>query len=385
MSRENICFYSAAFRGGSGWFVFALAQALAETGNRVVLVAPEAIPIEREPNSPRIRRVVLPRGATGEGGRLFKVYRALLRILASFVSLAHARLSCREFAITHIDWTAVVILQFLWIRMLGGKVTYIVHDAKPHAWSFPERWRSLEVSLLRWSYLLPNRIVTLTEKAMQEIRADYGRKGAMRVIPHGAFNTNELPSLPGGGKILVFGMLRRNKRILESIAAMDLLPDSLPVQLKIAGAPHAEDGAYWADCEAAIVASRKTVDVELGFVAEERVAEIIAESDALLLPYEEFNSQSGVAILGSLSGRLLITTNAGGIGELIDHGLKPVLIESPVSAQSIADAIAAFARMPLEQKREDAEVSKRLLSDYLSWTRIAEEYWSFAAEDSTAQ
>lgn len=381
MSRRNICFYSAAYRGGSGWFVYALAEALAETGSRVVLIAPESLPVEREPSSPNVHRHFLPRGATGQGGFFFKTYRALFRMASSFTSLARARLSCREFAITHIDWTIVVILQFLWIRLLGGKTTYIVHDAKPHAWSFPERWRRAEVMLLRWSYLLPNRVVTLTEKAMQEIRKDYERKGPMRTIPHGAFTTEELPPLQGKGNILVFGMLRRNKRILESIMAMDLLPDSTQVKLKIAGAPHAEDMSYWSACEGAIASSRKAVDVELGFVAEERVTEIIRESDALLLPYEEFNSQSGVAILGSLSGRLLITTDAGGIGELMEHGLKPVLIQSPVSAQTIAAAIAEFAAIPVEQKRADAAESKLRLSDYLSWTRIANEYWAFLEND----
>jgi glycosyltransferase involved in cell wall biosynthesis len=377
MSKRNICFYSAAFRGGSGWFVYALAQALAETGNHVVLVAPEALPLEREPTDSRIKRIRLPRGATGEGGGLFKIYRAILRILASFVALTQARLKCKEYTITHIDWMSVAILQFLWIRLIGGKVTYIVHDAKPHAWAFPERWRSLELMLLKLSYKIPNRIVTLTAKASQELQSDYGRVNDIQVIPHGAFNSGHISELSGNGNILIFGMLRRNKMILESIQAMDLLAPSLPVKLIIAGAPHAEDMSYWSECEAAIANSRADIQVEAGFVPENRVTELIEQADALLLPYVEFNSQSGVAILGSLSGRLLITTDAGGISELIESGLQPVLVTTPVSPQTIANAIEQFAAMSVEQRRHNATESKNRLDSYLSWNRIADEYWHF--------
>lgn len=377
MSKRNICFYSSAFRGGSGWFVYALAQALAETGNHVELVAPESLPLDREPTDSKIKRVYLPRGASGEGTVLFKIYRALLRVMASFCALTFARLRCKEYAVTHIDWMLVAILQFLWIRLIGGKITYIVHDAKPHAWAFPEKWRFVEKMLLSLSYKIPNRIVTLTTKARDELQKDYDFIRKIHVIPHGAFNSGQMSEISGAGNILIFGMLRRNKMILESIQAMDMLAPSTPVRLMIAGAPHAEDMSYWTECETAIKNSQADIYVEAGFVPEARVPELIEQADALLLPYVEFNSQSGVAILGSLSGRLLITTDAGGISELIENGLKPVLVETPVSPQIIAKAIQQFAEMSIEQRRQNARESKSHLETYLSWNRIADEYWHF--------
>jgi len=105
-------------------------------------------------------------------------------------------------------------------------------------------------------------------------------------------------------------------------------------------------------------------------VPEERLHGLLAQSDAVLLPYEDFRSASGVAILSAFAERLLITTSAGGIGELMAGGLEPVTIDQPVTAETVADAVRRFHALPVEAYRGMAARSRARLADLLSWDRI---------------
>lgn len=375
MASSPINFYSAAWRGGAGWFVQALAEALAEVGGNVRLIAPRADPEDREPQHQRVKRMYVPRGASGKGGKLYRAMRVIYRIIWTFPALLVARFGSRDFLITHMDWLQVAVLQLTWIRLIGGRITFIIHDATPHAWAFPERFRGLERALWRYTLKVPVRLVTLTEVARSEVIEKYGiNPEKVAVIPHGAFASSPPTMLPGGGKVLVFGMLRRNKRILESLEAMKRLAPESSLRMIIAGAPHAEDVGYWRACQAIAETVGDRVRTEIGFVEEARVDELLAECDAVLLPYEEFNSASGVAILATLAERLLICTDVGGMGELMNYGLEPIPVARPVSGQSIADALTRFEAMPVVERQSMARRSREKLTGYLSWDRIAQEY-----------
>lgn len=367
--------YSASWRGGAGWFVHELALSLAAAGTQVTLISPLAEPVERDPAHENLRRVVLLRGAGGQGNILRRISLSLWRVLSTFPILLRARLDTRNFVVTMTDFLAITVVQFLWIRLLAGKLIFIVHDVKPHAWAFPTWARSFEIGLLRWSYLLPTRLVTLTDSAKQQLVADFGiHADRISVIPHGAYELKGVKELPGNSTILVFGMLRRNKKILETIEAMRLLPPGSRTKLIIAGAPHAQDPEYWELCRRALEGLQHCVCTEIGFVPEDRVAELLSECDALVLPYDEFNSQSGVAILACLSERLILSTDAGGLGELQSAGLEAIPISRPVTAERIAGACATLEALSTEERRQRAHRSREALADHLSWSRIGREY-----------
>jgi glycosyltransferase involved in cell wall biosynthesis len=235
------------------------------------------------------------------------------------------------------------------------------------------RW--FEVALLKASYRIPQQLVTLTEAARLQVAEEFNRQGATEVIPHGAY-ANAMTTPPSGHrKLLVFGMLRRNKRILETIeGTRQAVAAGAQISLTIAGAPHKEDAGYWDECAARLSGAEAYIHTEIGFVPEPRLDQLIAECDAVVLPYEEFNSQSGVAVLAACSERLLLCTGVGGLAELMEQGLDPVLIGRPVTAQTVADAICRFAAMPVRELRAKASRSKRSLDAYLDWTRIGAKY-----------
>lgn len=379
--RPRIALYSPASRGGAGWFVFALAQAMGQAGADLLFIAPPAEPAEREPSSANVRRHVLVRGRGGRGPLIERIARTAWRIASTFPALLRARMHAREIVVTLYDWIPVLVAQMLWVRLIGGRLTFIVHDATPHAWQLPARLRPVERALFRLSYALPHRIVSLTHALDAELADAWGRRDRRWVIPHGAFVGAAPTGLPGNGIVLLFGMLRRNKRIAEAIEAMRLVAADLPeLRLVIAGAPHAEDPAYWLECEAALRGIEDRVHTEIGFVAEPRVAELLAASDAVLLPYADFNSQSGVAVLAAFAERVLIATPVGGIAELAGLGLEPVPVAEPVTAAGIADALRAFAAMPVDARRRMARASRAALTDALDWERIGRAYVALIAE-----
>lgn len=368
-------FFSQSSRGGAGWFLFLLVQSIAEAGAKVVLIAPEADPASRETTHPNVERVKLKQGFFGTGSRIRRGLFALRRIMETFVALFEARSFSRNYFINMPSWLSVLILQLLWLRLLGGKIHYIVHDVTPHASKFPRQLRWIERWMLKASYRLPAHIVTLTKAARNELLANFAiAPEKVTVIEHGAYELEKTSPMPGNNIVLAFGWLRRNKHVLETIEGFGRLPENSPLRLVIAGAPSVEEPAYWRQCEAALKGLGDRVRTEIGFVPDERVKTLIEESDALILPYDDFNSQSGVAVLGAFSQRLLLVTDAGGIGELLEAGLEAIQIERPVTPGSVQHALEALAAMPLDERRLRATRSRDGLAERLSWSRIGAEY-----------
>lgn len=373
--RKSVTVYTSSYRGGASWFVLELAASMAAAGADVLLIAPRAEPEEREALVANTQRIELPRGAYGEGNKLVRLGRTIKRILATFSAYARARQHGRHYVISFYDWLIVLVVQMLWIRLLGGHIVYVVHDAKPHAWASTGAMRLLETLMLKASYRIPQQLVTLTEVARRQVIDEFGRRGSVVVIPHGAYVSGDLPPAPGSGKLLAFGMLRRNKRISETIDGMCLAVNAgARTTLTVAGGLHKEDPGYWAECSARLSGTEGYINTEIEFISETRLDQLLAECDGLILPYEEFSSQSGVAVLASCSERLLVCTAAGGLGELMANGLEAVVIECPVTAETVADAIRRFDALPVEQVRAMAKRSKAALDHYFSWSRIADEY-----------
>ncbi len=375
------CYYTTAWRGGEGWYAFALAQALAEAGVDLCFIAAPVQPADREAAHPNIDRRLLLAGTGGKGSTAYRAIMNLYRVVHSTAVLLWARLTARTFLVTHPAWLLVTFIQFCLLRLVGARIVYIVHDAKPHAWSFPDRFRRLEEWLLLQTYRMSAHLIVLTKTARNDLINHFNiAPDKIDVVPHGAFPSGDPGPIPGSGKLLVFGMLRRNKRIKETIEAVLSLGDDLPdLKLIIAGSPHVDDRVYWDEC-AALVASRpERFITEIGFVEETRVGELFAMSDAILLPYEEFSSQSGVAVLASLARRPIMSTGVGGIGELIEHGLACQRVSIPVTAHSIADAFRQFYARPMDEWRNHADAGSTALGHYLSWSRIAEEIKQVAA------
>lgn len=374
-----ICFYSTSWRGGDGWFTHALAQSLAAALDAyqrpLLLLAAHVEPADREAKGPNLQRVVLPSGGMAQGGKLRKVSATVWRIACATAALLGARRRTRDYLISFPHWLSVTLLQFGMLRLLGARITYVVHDPLPHGWRFPGWARGLERWLIVRTYHLAQHNVVLTSAGKQKMQELGVPADRVSIIPHGVFASASTVPMQGNRRFLIFGMLRRNKCILESLLAFEQLlheyPDS---HLIVAGAPYSAEPDYWSECESVLSRLGPAVQCEIGFVEESRVGELFCETDAVLAPYLDFSSQSGVAVLAAFSMRPVIGTGAGGIGELFRAGMAGVQIDGDPDVARILESLRRFREQSVELWRIQTIEAKNSIEAKMAWSSVGALY-----------
>lgn len=373
----EICLWTKAWRSGAAWVAQKLAQGIAEAGGTITFVAPLAEPATREPHHPRLRRIVLQRELLdGQGGRAMRVVASLRRMLGGASAVLQQRARTKTFVVTIPDPLVLTIPVFVILRLTGARIILIVHDVVPHAWRFGVRLRWLERGAHGLVYRLATSLVVLTPSLKTALVRDFAMPaGKIDVIPHGPFEIPEVAPLSGSGKFFQFGTIRRNKSVLDVIQGISLARRGDPaISLLIAGEPHPHELDYWAECLAAVAQDPTGFDLRIGFVPDDALPELIAGIDAFVLAYQHFDSQSGVGVLAALCGRPVLGTTSGGLSELFQHGMCGELIRLPISADSVAEAIATFRTRPAADWRERSAMAANQLRAVLSWTRIGQAY-----------
>lgn len=365
-----------AWRSGAAWVAQMLAQAIAEQGATIAFVAPLADPADRDPRHPSLTRITQPRELIGDHPKVKRIFASLARIGSSIVSILKLRFTTRNFIFTIPEPLIFTIPLFAVLRMTGARVIFIVHDAQPHAWALPSFLRGVERGAHRLSYRLSTMLVTLTPATKDALVRDFDvSESKVSVIPHGPFSLGETTPIPGSGRLLIFGSLRRNKSVLEVIKGVILARRAgADVTLVLAGEPLKQEPGYWDECTAAIAEDPAGFDVREGFLPDEALPGLIATVDCFVLAYQNFNSQSGVGVLAALAARPVIGTRSGGLDELFERGLAGQLVEDAVTPENISAAIIEFRRQDLNEWRQKATDGAIRIADTLRWDTIADEY-----------
>lgn len=373
---KPVAVYTKAWQSiGSGLFARNLVEGLLECGQPVIFVSPAADVDAFENSRPGLTRL-RPSRERDHGGRLVRIVASLRRIAGSAIGLARARSKTRDFIISIPDPLIFAMPMLVLLRATGARIVYVVHDPLPHAWRLPPRWRWIENLGYAITYRMAAALVVLSAAGVGPLRQHYALADKpIAVIPHGVFVLSDPGPLSGNRRLLVFGTLRRNKGVFEAIAGAIAAADAGErFVLHIAGAPDPIEPDYWARCEPLAAGRPDVIELEIGFVGSERLDQIIAASDALVLPYRDFNSQSGVALLAASNARPLITSRSGGICELLADGMAAVTIADPVDAEQIATAIREFLAVPADTWTERAARYRDHVRVTLSWPAIARKY-----------
>lgn len=212
------------------------------------------------------------------------------------------------------------------IRGLGRKVVYTMHNVLPH-----RRGNRLVSALQRrWTRRLLKQVdavIVHSESLKKACIERYGIDSArVHVIPHGMSlphsDSQATQATADGGRtrpvrLLCYGTLRPNKGFHHLLDAMEAAPAHWEVV--IAGFPSDPQYAR-AELEPRMARLRsqgRTIDYRPGYVAEDEVATLFASADALALPYENFDAQSGV-LLDAMAHRIRVfATESGALGETI--------------------------------------------------------------------
>lgn len=374
MTDRTLCIQTKSGVGGSGWFAQELAQAVAEGGTKVIYVAPAAVPSAREPRAVGLTRIVVP--AERPGAPIVRFSSSLRRVFCGYAGALRARRRTRHYLFSIPDPLVFFLPLQILLRLTGARIGLVVHDVLPHAWTLPPSLQFLQRWALILSYRLANWLAPTTGSGRDDLRRVFGIADAnIVVIPHGAYLLPDPGPPPGTCSLLLFGGLRRNKGILEAIEAVQQCQaKGLDVRLRIAGAPDRLDLEYWERCLQQIASAPEGISQEIGFVPDDRVRQLMAGTDAVLLPYRDFNSQSGVAVLSVSCARPVIASSVGGIADLFDLGMAGLRLSTSPSAAEIATAISMFASVDSSEWYARASQSRELVNSKIEWSNVAQRY-----------
>jgi glycosyltransferase involved in cell wall biosynthesis len=275
------------------------------------------------------------------------------------------------------------LLYFFVARLKGAAIVLTVHDPLPHRWILPSSFRGIEKWLLRFQYRLCSRLIVHNETGRRVLRESFGLEyGSIAVIPHGPLNpiearkvNQQAPAAAEPLRLLAFGSLRENKGLHLSIAAVQRLRQEAanrPIILTIAGAlPNLRERPYWERCLRLIAEQPEGIEVRERRIGDGEVTELFAAAGAILLPYVDFYSDSGVAMLALSQGRPILATAAGGLGELLQQAHCGILIDAP-TVDAVAAAIQKMASLLPEVLRRMGLNGHSHVLTQRSWRTIAE-------------
>ncbi|MEN8163304.1 MAG: glycosyltransferase family 4 protein [Acidobacteriota bacterium] len=146
---------------------------------------------------------------------------------------------------------------------------------------------------------------------------------------------------------LFLGLIRPYKGVEDLLEAFARLPEDSRWRLVVAGEPWGGLAEVLsARVEALHLGDR--VRLEFGWVPEAEVDQLLSAADLLVLPYRS-GTQSAVAPMALSRGVPVLSTDVGGLAEVVEHGISGLLVE-PNSPQALADALtdlegASLARL----------------------------------------
>ncbi|MGK7865235.1 glycosyltransferase family 4 protein, partial [Falsiroseomonas sp. E2-1-a4] len=232
---------------------------------------------------------------------------------------------------THV-WTPLVAPA---LARAGVAFVPVVHDATPHPGDFSWAWNwrlGRELGAARAAVALSDQVaaaLAARAPALPLIRAPLP---ALFTVPPAALPQRVAEQ--GALRLLFFGRLRAYKGLDLLRDAFRLLHQSHPgASLRVVGEGDPEACAPG-------LAALPGVRLERRWVAEADIPALLAEADAVVLPYREA-SQSGVAPQALAMGVPVVATPVGGLTEQVRPGAGGILA-SAVTAPALAEALAVL-------------------------------------------
>lgn len=280
--------------------------------------------------------------------------------------------------VLHVHWWTSALFPVLATvmvvaRLRGIRIVCTVHNVVGHE-SGP-----LDRLLSRVAIRLAHRwIVHSAANRAQLVRRTGTPADRVTVVPHGTYGfyltgaVDRATARRGLGVgnatvvYLYFGHIRRYKGIGVLLDAFRRLLDHDPdAFLVLAGQPWGD----WPEIERAFaddaLLDRRVVR-HLDFVPSSQVEQYFAAADALVLPYLEFESQSGPGSIALAAGLPVIASRVGGLPDLV---VDERLLVEPGDAAGLARALAVVAADP---GLPEARAATRALAAHSGWAECAE-------------
>lgn len=276
-------------------------------------------------------------------------------------------------------------------RVCDAEIVYLCHNVLPHE-PVPSG-RFLSKMVLRSA----ERIIvhSQSERAIAEqlvpgVRVDASFLPAFTFFSDGA--NSPLERLPRGGghqgrRILFFGNIRAYKGLDTLLEAMPSVREAFPdVTLCIAGEDFTgEESGATGHRQSELVSTlaeriaahglETIVELRARYIPNDEVPGLFKNADLAVFPYVAA-SQSGCIALAYAFGLPVISTNVGGLRDVVAEGITGYTVP-PQDPTALAQAIIRFFKDPISQ------YTVRMFALRLSWPKYISILLGTAAEDLT--
>lgn len=170
--------------------------------------------------------------------------------------------------------------------------------------------------------------------------------------------------------LLFFGYVRQYKGLHILLQAMPLILKQQKVKLIVAGEFYDPKERYEKLIEELSVA--ESVQIFDDYIPNELVGIYYSAADVVVLPYISA-TQSGIIQIAYNYNKPVITTNVGGLPEVVDEGKTGFIVPAENPA-ALAEAVIHFYK---EQQRIDFSANVKIYKQRFSWDRLASEIEGF--------
>ena len=164
---------------------------------------------------------------------------------------------------------------------------------------------------------------------------------------------------------LFLGLIRPYKGVDVLLEAFARLPETSQWRLVVAGEPWGGLGRNLAAQVENLHLSDR-VRLKFGWIPEAEVDQLLSAADILVLPYRS-GTQSAVAPMALSRGLPVLSTDVGGLGEVVEDGVSGLLVE-PGSPEALADALVGLENEGLARLAAGARAS----ANRWTWAGYAE-------------
>ena len=308
--------------------------------------------IDQYPDSARFR---------GKFSKLLPHLRAVASFMGKLVSDRPDVLHVQAFRHHGIDWPILITA-----KLLGTRIVLTVHNLLPHETKLGDR------PIFKLIYRFVDHLIAHTHHTAAKLVEQMNVKpDKITIIPHGTLEFQLRPAINRKAArnylsiredvtvLLFFGRIREYKGVDLLVEAVQRIDDPT-VKLVIAGRDSIGLGSR--------IGTDDRIVFHGDFIDNSEVRYYFAAADLVVLPYRKID-QSGVLLLAISSGRPVLGTNVGGIGEIIEDGVNGFLCE-PDNGESLTDKLAEILA-----RRSDldaiGEKCKKSVNDNFCWDSVA--------------
>jgi len=265
-------------------------------------------------------------------------------------------------------------VSFLIRLFTASKILFICHNIVPHE-SRPEDKLLTRIGLWNAHYFI------VMSKIVKQALLYFKPNANFREAPHPVYEhfsdnytrndaRKKLDLKKQDNVILFFGYVRQYKGVHILLQAMPSVLKKMDVKLVIAGEFYENKKKYIEQIKK--LGIEKSVLIFDEYIPNEQVGIYYSAADVVVLPYITA-TQSGIIQIAYNYNKPVITTNVGGLPEVVDEG-KTGFIVPAENPQVLAEAIIKFFYI---KNREQFFENVKAYKQQFSWDRFVSEIESF--------